>query len=306
MRSIVRENGTLRVTTLHRIDLQPAFGRLALTVALAFVMSACTGQSASNASPDRAPSPRGQATTQPARMASESGHAPRAQSPATTTPRHRTPTADDPLRVLVVGDSLSIYLTPLLTEHAGALPVAITGNSHSATGLARPDALDWPKLLADDIARVKPDAVVVLIGGNDAQSLKTPDGWIHIADFAAWKAEYRRRVAEVLDIMTKDGASIWWIGLPVMRVSDLDRVGPIINAIVQDEANKSAVVHYIDPNPVLASPDGTYRDFATDISGAQVRIREDDGVHVTRIGEDMLVAAFVGDLLSTYQLAVTD
>ena len=183
------------------------------------------------------------------------------------------------------------------------MPDTVIGDSHSATGLARPDALDWLKELTEDVNVHRPDAVVLLVGGNDAQNLRTGDGWVQISDFDAWKADYRRRVDQVLDIDSGHGESLWWIGLPVMRIADLDRVGPVINSIIQDEVTKrDPRAHYVNPDSVLTAPDGGFQSFVKAPGGLQTKIRENDGVHVTRIGADWVVGLFLPDLISTYTL----
>jgi hypothetical protein len=65
-----------------------------------------------------------------------------------------------------------------------------------------------------------PDIVVVTFGGNDAQFLADRSGATVVgqprpdADNAAWTAEYRDRVARVVDYLDQDGRIVVWVGIP--------------------------------------------------------------------------------------------
>ncbi len=227
-----------------------------------------------------------------------------AQTTTTTTlPSFRVPTSGNPLRVLVAGDSLSGHLGPSISDHLAGLPARVTLDDHLGTGLARPDVVDWPTELTRQMESTRPEVVILIFGGNDNQDLRTAEGWIHISDYPAWKAEYQRRIAQILDIVTKPGVSVWWIGLPVMDRPALQKVVPDINTMIQLETDaRHGQVHFVDPDQALAAPDGSYRTFASPPGGSQQRIRENDGVHPTRAGMDMVVDTFIQKLIEIRHL----
>lgn len=203
----------------------------------------------------------------------------------TTLPAFRVPTAADPLRVLVVGDSLSGQLGPAMADELNGLPAAVTVDEEVGTGLARPDVVDWPSRLTEEVGRVQPEVIVLIFGGNDNQDLRTADGWVYISHFDEWKLEYQRRVAQIMNIVAAPGRSVLWVGLPVMDRPKLQAVVPTINELIQAEAAaRPGLVTYVDPNLVLAGPGGSYAAYLPDGSGGQVRVREGDGVHPTRAG----------------------
>lgn len=84
---------------------------------------------------------------------------------------------------------------------------------HSSAGLARPDYFDWmEEVRAHDFAG---DYVVVLVGGNDAQSLRLPSReWVRWRPEAAWRALYRSRVHDFVEAMCLDGAARVVVVLP--------------------------------------------------------------------------------------------
>ncbi len=225
-------------------------------------------------------------------------------STTTTLPAYRVPTAADPLRVLVAGDSLSGHLGPSVSNTLSGTPSTIILDEHVGTGLARPDVVDWPTELTQDMSDRSPDVVVLIFGGNDNQDLRTADGWIPITHGEEWKAEYQRRIAQVMDIVAKPGVSVYWIGLPVMNRPSLQAVVPTINHMIKAEAAaRPHRVTYVDPNPAIAKPDGSFTTFLPTGGGREVRVREDDGVHPTGIGMDRIVAEFAPGLIASRHLA---
>ena len=87
-----------------------------------------------------------------------------------TTPH--VPTADNPAVVLIAGDSDAGTFGPYLEKLLGQTGVARSKLEYEvSTGLARPDALDWPAKFHSIIPSIDPDIVIVTFGGNDAQGL---------------------------------------------------------------------------------------------------------------------------------------
>lgn len=226
------------------------------------------------------------------------GHPPGTPTTTTTLPPLRVASADDPLRLLVVGDSLAGHLGPSLADHLADRPVKVTLDDHVGTGLARPDVVDWPRELTYQMDQVKPDVVVLIFGGNDNQDLRTASGWVRLSDYQAWKEEYQRRIAQLMDIVARPGVTVWWIGLPVMNRPKLQKVVPDINKMLQLEAAaRPGRVFFVDSDKALATADGSYRVFAPTPGGGQVQIRENDGVHPTRAGVDRIVELFLPQLI---------
>jgi hypothetical protein len=54
--------------------------------------------------------------------------------------------------------------------------LAVHTHFQISTGLSRPDYYDWPAHLEQDMAAVDPRVVVLLVGANDDQPLRTPGG----------------------------------------------------------------------------------------------------------------------------------
>ncbi len=183
---------------------------------------------------------------------------PGATTTTSTLPAYRVPTSSKPLRVLVAGDSLSGQLGPAMGDVLGGKPATVLTDEHVGTGLARPDVVDWPSELKFDMSHDHPEVVVLIFGGNDNQDLRTATGWVYISHWAEWKAEYQRRVAQIMNIVAQPGVTVFWVGMPVMNRADLQKIVPSVNHIVQTEAGaRSGKVTYINPNRVLGDAQGS-------------------------------------------------
>ena len=213
-----------------------------------------------------------------------------------TTPTVRTKfSPQHPLRIWIAGDSLvivpgeSIYRA--LGGNRAVRPLGQV-DGRIATGLERPDVFNWFTRARDVIHHDNPKAAVVMFGGNDDHDFMTglPPG-THIGPFdsPSWIAEYRRRVGGIMDSITRHGAYLVWIGLPVTRDPDQTRRFDAINAIVQLEAAKCpGRVSYLDTYFFFAGDNGGYAQYLEDSSGQLVKMRADDGVHFERAAGDLI------------------
>jgi hypothetical protein len=235
--------------------------------------------------PDLPPRPATTSTTAPT---STTGTGP--GSTTTTVPERRQPTAADPLRLLVAGDSMTEAAGPaLLDASEGTGVIDATHELRYSSGLTRPDYFDWPARLAALLAERDPEAVVVFVGANDAQGILTPSG---PASFGtdAWVAEYRARVAAVMDLLTAEGRTVYWIGQPVMRSAGYDERMRLLTRIYREEAEGRPDVRFLDTRATFTGPDGGYSAYLPDASGRPVLVRRDDGIHLTAAGADRLAA----------------
>ena len=116
-------------------------------------------------------------------------------------------------QVLLVGDSVASDVSRQLEDAIGSQVDSLQSVYKVSSGLTRPDFFDWPALLRADIASANPTVSVVVLGSNDAQDILV-DGKSFVVDSPEWRAEHARRVDEVLDILTADGRSVVWVGIP--------------------------------------------------------------------------------------------
>lgn len=212
----------------------------------------------------------------------------------------RTPTATDPLRVLVSGDSLMGWIGPALTQELRGQPMDLTEDWEVGSGLARPDVINWPDRLAEDMEADDPEVVVLGFGGNDAQDMSTDDGVVRLGT-EEWAAEYQRRVAQILDVLEAPGRTVYWVGLPITTRDNIEEASPAMRAAVEAELAVRPWAHYVDSARAL-SPDGVYVTYLKDSSGQDVKVREGDGVHPNLAGATRIVATFAAELAEERKL----
>lgn len=223
---------------------------------------------------------------------------PAGATPTPTVPAQlvRTPALGDPLRVWIGGDSMMKVLGESFVREAGETGwVDPVHEPQLESGLTRPDFFDWPKEL-NRLAQAQPayDVFVVMFGANDAQGIVEPGGKIHQdAGSAGWIAEYRRRVAGVMDLLRADGRLVIWVGQPIMRSEGLSADMAMLNQIYQEEAAKRPWVRFVDLWPLFATSGGAYDAYIADDDGEVKLMRNPDGVHFVRDGGDKAARAIL-------------
>lgn len=199
----------------------------------------------------------------------------------------RTPTAEDPLRVWVGGDSMSKILGEALVRQATESGLMTpTQDSQLSSGLVRNDFFDWPGHF-NELAKATPgqEVFVVMFGANDSQGIKTADGKIfQTPREEGWNAEYRKRVAGTMDLLKADNRMVVWVGQPIMRSNDLSERMAALNLIYREEAAKRPWVKYFDMWPLFTDSNGAYDAYITDDDGELKLMRNPDGVHLVREG----------------------
>lgn len=216
-------------------------------------------------------------------------------------------TPEKKLRLWIAGDSLVVVPgESVLRKVAGnrAIDAADAIDGRIASGLGRPDVFNWFTHVREVMEKRKPRAVVLMFGGNDDHGFMTgvPEGR-EVGTFGSpsWRAEYRRRVATVMDTVTQNGGYLVWIGLPLSRDANQTLRFDVINTIVQTEATKrKGRVSYLDTYFFFAGDDGGYAQYVEDATGKLVKMRADDGVHFERAAGDLIADKVVEGLGERY------
>ena len=197
----------------------------------------------------------------------------------------REVTAEDPLTMYIGGDSMVGQFGPMLDNRAsqsGMVESEVVYEFES--GLSRPDFIDWPQRLEQVSEELDPDVFVVYFGGNDAQAIYMPDGsWIEFGT-PEWEEEYRRRVDEVMTLLTDRGHWVYWMGLPIVQSESFQERVRLMNQIYEEQAAQHEMVTFIEAWSVFEGPNGGYSEYLTDANGDLVDMRLDDGIHYTTAG----------------------
>jgi uncharacterized protein len=198
-----------------------------------------------------------------------------------TTPVPLPPSADNPLRVYIAGDSLAQGWGEVLHGQLSESDVyEVESRTKASTGLTRPDFFNWPDQLQDDVEDFNPQVVVVTFGGNDGQQLKDDDGDVYHWDDPEWSQIYAERTGAVMDYLSSGGRKLIWVGVPNAKDESLNHRMEIIRAAVMAEAAKRPQVSYIDSYDLFRGPAGGYADYVIDEDGVARPMRANDGYHM--------------------------
>ena len=197
----------------------------------------------------------------------------------------RVPDEEDPLEMYVGGDSISRDLGEGLARVTPADLVRIDLDPRPATGLSRPDFFDWSQHLAGVLTESAPDVFVVMFGANDFQNVEYED---EILDRfgAEWLELYRERVDRIMTLLSQPDTQTVWIGQPPVRESRLSGGLAMLNEVYAETSAEHPQVTYVDTWDIFSDADGGYVD---EIDG--VRLRREDGVHLTIAGGNHLAEA---------------
>jgi len=229
----------------------------------------------------------GAATTPDGRAgqhAMAAGQAVAAPSPPPLAPL-RQPSTGAPLNLLVTGDSMAEDLGPALLEQAGTAGKA-RGETDAkvGTGLVRPDYFDWSSHAREQMRDRNPEAVVVMMGGNETQEITLGDGRQLTDGSEEWVQEYRRRLEVVMRIYAGESKRrVYWVTMPVARRAAVTHDFQLINQDIVAAAGQVPGVTVVDIVGRLSNS-GQYADYLPDDSGRQVLVRARDGVHLSEAG----------------------
>ena len=201
-------------------------------------------------------------------------------------------TAAPPI-VLATGDSMIQGTDGFLADELGD---AATVRSDIRPGTAIGKGLQWLNWSAAQVARLHPAATVVAIGANEGWPQQTPDGAKVACCGEPWEAEYTRRVRTMMRTYLRRGRGrVVWLMLPAPRG---ERLTPIFDAANRAflRAGEGLARVTVLRTDLLFTPNG-YRDVMR-YRGADVRVREPDGVHLNVAGTAIAATAIVAALRS--------
>ena len=189
-----------------------------------------------------------------------------------------TPTADEPLRIYVGGDSMSGTPGTALANLARRNDlIEVFEDTRTSSGLVADWFFDWPLHMKDKVSPADYDVIVMMMGGNDGQRFHSTPGSAVGDD--AWVAAYRDRMEEVMRSARSMGRLVIWIGMPPVTPSNIRVIAPLVNGVAAGLAEELVNVEYVDVYDMFLNEDGEFATHLTDANGKRVRVRSGDGVH---------------------------
>jgi uncharacterized protein len=192
-------------------------------------------------------------------------------------------------QIFVLGDGLAGGLAAGMARLAANNDwFNVDGRYKEDSGLARPEFYDWNEAIPKIFQSNEIDIVVMMVGMNDAQTIK--DGDFRYAFGAPeWTTAYTARVDGLLATLKQTGAAIYWVSPPPMAAENYDRDIATI-ATLQKARVEAAGFRYIDIKPAFSDETGHYAERGPDDTGEIHRLRDRDGVHFMRVGNNKLAS----------------
>ncbi len=212
------------------------------------------------------------------------------------------PSLDNKLRVAVVGDSFAVGLGSAVGSGLDPDRVQVSAQGELATGLARPDAFDWPDRVRRIVRDFHPEVLVVMLGSNDAQPISYPGGRFISTGSRDWVLAYRAEIEELTSVAIEGGARVAWVGLPPMKEGILHRWARHLNQEYALAMAAHPEATFVDTWETFARPDGSYTAYIRDNQGRTELVRAADGVHFSATGYRMVADLIIDRMREVWGL----
>jgi hypothetical protein len=186
-------------------------------------------------------------------------------------------------KILIIGDYVAAGLAWGLDQALATEPkLAVIDKSNDGSGLVRPDFFDWNKTLPEVLNTEKPDLVVVMVGANDRQQIRTANERLAVGS-APWEKTYTERVDGMVDTLKVYGKPFFWVSAPPMRASSGAGDMAYLNSLYKPRV-EAAGGTFVDIWIGFTNANGQYISTGPDLDGQVRQLRTSDGVNFTRAG----------------------
>jgi len=128
--------------------------------------------------------------------------------------------------------------------------------------------------------------IVVLMGVNDRQPIRTPDARLSLGT-AEWQKAYQQRVERFLLALQSSGKPIYWVGVPPLRSPDASADMAQLNLLFKIRAD-AVGAQFIDVWDGFADENGKFISRGPDVEGQKRTLRLNDGINFSKAGKRKL------------------
>ena len=187
--------------------------------------------------------------------------------------------------VLITGDSMMQYIGIAARQNYPKLGLKVLDLSKQSTGLLYKKSHNWAQVIKDTLAQNKDiKLLVMLIGANDPWG-RSINGKFYELNSSEWREFYTGRVDEIYKIAKASNVKVLWLSLPCMQKTDYAKKIELLNEIYKSVSEQNRQI-FINTSEYLCQNDN----FLThlNINGKRSKIRQDDGIHISKIGSQIL------------------
>ena len=187
--------------------------------------------------------------------------------------------------VLITGDSMMQYIGMIASQNYPKLGLKVLDLSKQSTGLLYKKSHNWAQVIKDTLTQNQDiKLLVMLIGANDPWG-RSINGKFYELNSSEWREFYARRVDEIYKIAKASNVKVLWLSLPCMQKTDYAKKIELLNEIYKSVSEQNGQI-FINTSEYLCQNDN----FLThlNINGKRSKIRQDDGIHISKIGSQIL------------------
>ena len=197
--------------------------------------------------------------------------------------------------VLITGDSMMQYIGMIASQNYPKLGLKVLDLSKQSTGLLYKKSHNWAQVIKDTLTQNQDiKLLVMLIGANDPWG-RSINGKFYELNSSEWREFYARRVDEIYKIAKASNVKVLWLSLPCMQKTDYAKKIGLLNEIYKSASEQNGQI-FINTSEYLCQNDN----FLThlNIDGKRSKIRQDDGIHISKIGSQILA----GEILKRIEI----
>ena len=191
--------------------------------------------------------------------------------------------SENAVKVLIVGDFIASGIARELTKLYQANPnVVVVSKTSAASGIVRDDVINWVEEIPAQLEEHKPIAIVNLVGMNDRQAMRLPEGRVQEMT-EPWMKAYSERVTKIAGSSVQYKVPMLWVGLPPVRFTKMNTDYLTFNNLYRSKV-EAVGGQFIDVWDGFTNEEGKFVSAGPDVNGQIVRLRGAKGINMTRAG----------------------
>jgi hypothetical protein len=172
----------------------------------------------------------------------------------------------------------------------------VVNRTHPGAALVHSDT-EWLAPVVNFVAKSKAEIAVVMFGANDRLDMRDDAGsYVHFRS-DTWRDVYAKRADKILTALTGAGLKVIWCGNPIARSQTYSDDMKYINDIYAEEVARFGG-EFLPLWNVIADSQGQFTAYGLDRSGVTERLRNDDGIHFTAAGYELIAERVISVLPS--------
>ncbi|RCL01469.1 MAG: hypothetical protein JSC085_000352 [Candidatus Tokpelaia sp. JSC085] len=190
-------------------------------------------------------------------------------------------------RILIVGDFIARDVAEgLMRVYDEKSEMTVLAKIEGSSGFVRNDYYDWPARIYNIIIQKDPDIILVLLGSNDRQVIKSGRRTLDILS-SDWIQHYNSRILSFATVLKKSGRPWIWLGLPSFKKKNLDQNSIQLNAYFRHLVENTGG-YFVDIRRGFVDENDNFILSGYDINGNIVQLRTNDGINFTSSGRRKL------------------